>query len=77
MSVLLENVGLDSLHVVLSHHRLRSKSYYISLENEAIEFLRKSDFRAVDEFHPLRDDAVKDRALATDGKSRHVSEKGA
>ena len=45
MSVRLKNLCMGSSHVVLSHDRLRSKIYYISIENEAIEFVRKSHFR--------------------------------
>ena len=35
---------MDSSHIVLYCGRLRSRLYYISIENEAIEFSRKSRF---------------------------------
>ena len=44
MFVRLENVWVGSLHVVLSHDRFRSNMFCISIENESIEFVRKSHF---------------------------------
>ena len=39
-----KKIWIWSSHVVLSPHRLRSRLYYISIENEAIRFWRKSIF---------------------------------